>query len=520
MAQTVVQLVWLSYRTPTRTYVLLAQVADVLWPILLTTFSDAPNSIFVIFFPFALIAAAFRWGFPETLLTALVSVGLLLIQLLFVYKGPPAMQQLMFTDVEWHRVVLRCGYLLLMGFLLGFLAEMEKELRAEIAFTNRLLAVARVGNRFGDVLREVLTDFGRVFGTNDVYQVVYHVSTGRTYRWDLPTQGSPARIRELPPSERDSALMPSCPYNFFLQRRGDTTVMDAVDEEGRRIEPDPDCKPCVAADADSMLSVKFEMGREWKGRFVLRNAKMGRNRERELRFACNVLRQIAPALYSMYLFRRLRTHAGAIERARVARELHDTAVQALIGIEMQVDVLRRSANGGKMATDLGLVQGLLREQVLNLRELMQSMRAIDIGPHQFLDFVSELVERFRRDTGVDAHFVSDLPDISLPAPVCRELVRVVQEGLVNVRKHSGAHSVRVSFSSANGCWNLVINDDGKGFPFSGRQTLNELDHLRRGPVIIKQRVRALGGDLVLESAPGKGSTLDITVPKKGFESYG
>jgi signal transduction histidine kinase len=50
--------------------------------------------------------------------------------------------------------------------------------------------------------------------------------------------------------------------------------------------------------------------------------------------------------------------------------------------------------------------------------------------------------------------------------------------------------------------------------------MNELDQLRRGPDIIKQRVRAIGGDLILESTPGEGSTLEITVPKKGFEFYG
>lgn len=520
--QALAQLLWLSYRTPTRSFVLLAQVSDVLWPVLLTMFSDAPNSVFVMFFPFALMAAAFRWGFPETLLTALVSITLLLTQALIVLKGPPALQRLMFTDVEWHRLFLRCGYLLLTAVLVGYLAEMEKELRAEMAFTNRLLAVARVGNRFGDVLREILSDFGRVFYTNEVYQVVHQTSTGRLYRWDLPTQTSPARIRELPPSSQEALLMPNCPYTFFLQREGDAIVMDALDEEGRRVEPDPDRKIALPEDASSMLCVKFEMGREWEGRFILRNAKMGRNHERELRFASDALQQIAPALYSMYLFRRLRTHAGAIERARVARELHDTSVQSLISIEMQVDVLRRRCTNGNsnLGSELQRIQELLREQVLHLRELMQSLRAIDVGPHQFLDFVSELVERFGRDTGVEAHFTSDLADISLPGPVCRELVRVVQEGLVNVRKHSGAHSVRVSFQSANGSWRLVINDDGKGFPFAGRQSLNELDQLRRGPVIIKQRVRALGGDMVLVSTPGEGSTLEITVPKKGFESYG
>lgn len=521
VAYALLQLLWLSFREPTAAYVKWAQLGDIAWPVLLTMFSDAPNSLFVMFFPFALMAAAFRWGFPETLLTALISVSLLLLQAIFVTWGPQSFRNLTTGDVEWHRMVLRCGYILLTGVLLGFLAEMEKELRAEMAFTNRLLGVARIGNRFADVLREVLSDFGRVFGTHEVYQVVYQSSTGRLYRWDMPDSLSGAKIRELPPYYKDAELMPALPYAFFLRQSGKHLLMDALDENGGRVEADPDRPLSLPPGVHSMLGVKFEMGREWEGRFVLCNATMGGNRDRELRFASNALRQLAPALYSMYLFRRLRTHAGAMERARVARELHDTAVQSLISIEMQVDVLRRISNGnGRMASELARIQELLREEIFNLRELMQSLRAIDVGPHQFLDFVSELVERFRRDTGVEAHFVSELPDSDLPVPVCRELTRVVQEGLVNVRKHSGAHSVRVTLRAADGSWQLVINDDGKGFPFEGRQTLSELDQCRRGPVVIKERVRALGGNLVVESSPGRGSTLEITVPKKGFESNG
>jgi signal transduction histidine kinase len=50
--------------------------------------------------------------------------------------------------------------------------------------------------------------------------------------------------------------------------------------------------------------------------------------------------------------------------------------------------------------------------------------------------------------------------------------------------------------------------------------LQELDDLRRGPTVIKERVRAVGGDLLIESTPGHGSRLEITVPQKGHESYG
>jgi len=277
----------------------------------------------------------------------------------------------------------------------------------------------------------------------------------------------------------------------------------------------------LVPDAESLLVIGNEMGGDWKGKLVVTNAKVGRRWERELRFAQSILRQVAPALYSVYVFRQFRSRAGAIERARVARELHDTAIQSLISIEMQIDVLRRRAmTDPELVPEMEHIQSLLRQEVLNLRELMQTMRPVEIGPHQFLDFIAQLVERFSRDTGVEARFVSELNEVTMPPATCRELARVVQEGLVNIRKHSGAHSAVVTFGTQNGCWKLVINDDGCGFPFAGRFGLSELDDFRRGPTVIKERVRSVGGNLQIESTPGRGSRLEITVPQKGYESYG
>jgi signal transduction histidine kinase len=314
------------------------------------------------------------------------------------------------------------------------------------------------------------------------------------------------------------------PYTFYMKRTGKTQrySIAALDDEGRRIGRSQlgDLQMPVPG-ANSVLVVSHEMGRDWTARFVVVNGYVGRRRERELRFVQDVMRQVGPALYSVYLFRRFRSRAGAVERARVARELHDTVIQSLISIEMQIDVLRRrGTNDSQLPLELQRVQDLLRQEVLNLRELMQTMRPPDVGPHQFLDFIGQLVERFSRDTGVAARFVSELQEVTLPATTCRELARVVQEGLVNIRKHSGAQSAVVRFGSQNGSWKLVIDDDGKGFPFAGRFTMAELDDFRRGPAVIKERVRAVGGDMVIESNPGHGSRLEITVPQKGNESDG
>jgi two-component system sensor histidine kinase DegS len=91
----------------------------------------------------------------------------------------------------------------------------------------------------------------------------------------------------------------------------------------------------------------------------------------------------------------------------------------------------------------------------------------------------------------------------------------VQEGLVNVRKHSQARHALVRLSSSNGHWSLTMEDDGKGFPFSGRLTQEELDQIGKGPMIIKERVRLIAGALTVESNPGAGTRLEIKVPKGG-----
>jgi signal transduction histidine kinase len=517
-------LIWLALNPePGRAFVIIMQVSDVFWPIVFCLFADPPNSLVFVFFLFALMTTAFRFGMYETALTAVGSALLLIFQETIVAYGPKGLSQLLYTTPNISRLVLRCGFLLMTGFLLGYLAEREKELRAEIAFTSHLLSLARVGSPLSEVVTGISRDLARVFGSESVYVVVAQTSSRRLFRWDIGmSRQSTYELREINAGEYASGMMVDYPDTVYIQRSNSGGVsINAVDDEGRRLgRSELNELQMPVEGIRSVLAVKLDVGREWSGRFVLVNCQLGFNRERELRFAQNALRQLSPALYSIYLFRRLRQRAGAMERARVARELHDTAIQSLISIEMQVDVLRRKTNGAPQAAELERIQQLLREEVLNMRELMLTMRPVEIGPQHFLDCVAQLVERFRSDTGVDARFVSELEEVTLPAAACRELVRVVQEGLVNVRKHSGARSVYIRFGAQNGLWKLVIDDDGRGFGFTGRLTLTELDDLHRGPTVIKERVRAIGGDMVIESSPGHGARLEITVPQKGYGFYG
>jgi signal transduction histidine kinase len=518
----------LRWRPANFYFVRLIHVGDVVWPSLLCLYTDGADSPFFTLYLFALLSAAFRWGIWETATTALASVGVLGFESFMLVRGPIAWRDLESGELEVNKFIIRCVYLLLAGLMIGYLAESEKELRAENALINRMLSRIRVDYGLSASLSSVMTGVADVFRGERALMVARDINSGRVFLWQTNKEGTDTRahVREIAATEAVRYLPSDSPPAFYMESPGLSLAgvsFDALDRDGARVKGvAPPSSEFPLADTHSILSMAFEFGQDWTGRMIVINPQLSRDREAELRFAQTVIRQVGPALYTVYLLRRLRTRAGAIERARVARELHDGAIQSLIAVEMQVDVLRRQAAGdsARLAAELARVQHLLQQEVINLRELMQQMRPVDMGPQQFLDYLADHVDRFRRDTGIHVRFVTDLQEVTLSPKVCRELARVVQEGLINIRKHSGARTALVRFASEDGRWTLMIDDDGKGFDFSGRHNIAELDAIRRGPATIKERVRSIGGELVIQSNPGEGSRLEITLPKKGHAIYG
>ena len=254
----------------------------------------------------------------------------------------------------------------------------------------------------------------------------------------------------------------------------------------------------------------------WSGRVILcdpRAFPLGPGVVGQLRA---IAERIAPVLLNVYLLRHLRPSIRGAEQTRVARELHDGVLQSLIGIEMRLEVLRVRAAVATpaVAGELAELQKLMRDEITSVRELMTHLRPSEIRPSQLLPFLADTAERFQRETGITTSFISPDTDDTVSPELCQEIARIVQEALVNVRRHSGAQHVVVRFSGHRDRWELVVDDDGQGFPFSGLLTLDQLDHTRRGPVVIKERVRAIGGQLTIDSDPEQGARLTVTIPRR------
>jgi signal transduction histidine kinase len=492
-----------------------------------TLFSSDTNNPFWVLFLFTLLAAAYRWGLAETVATACAAVSFLVVEAVaagpVLHEGGPFLQGQFETD----RLIMRSAYLLLAGVLTGYLGESEKQFRSEISATADIISRADVRAGLKKTMGAVFDGLLRLFEANRALLIVHETRTDQLFIWEVgrSVEGSVQDVRSTR-LESDSLpiymFAPAAAAWHAVRRRGggvERFDVVALDRGGSRLSnPEPWTLPPEFVTAvqpfDQLMAVGIELGNEWTGRLFLVDPLVGADRTGVLVFGLRIVRQIAPAVQNVYLMRRLRSAAAAMERARIARELHDGVIQAVTGVEIQVAALslRLAKESPGVASELRRLKMILRGEVVSLRELMHQMKPLELGPHQLVDALEDSVQRFQRETGISARFVTQLDRVALTPRACREMAQILHEALVNVRRHSGARNVFVRLTAANGDCRLSIDDDGCGFPFAGRFSQADLDATRKGPLVIKERVRLLGGELTIESDPGRGARLEIAVP--------
>jgi signal transduction histidine kinase len=210
------------------------------------------------------------------------------------------------------------------------------------------------------------------------------------------------------------------------------------------------------------------------------------------------------------LYRYDAERAREAERQRIAADFHDGPLQSFISFHMRLEIIRKLLLRDKNAAteELMQLQEICKSQVNDLRAFVRSMRPMEVEG-SLNATLNRVVEQFQKDSGIPATFRSTEflepaePEISL------ELLQIVREALYNVQKHSRATRAVVSVEKTDRALEITIEDNGAGFPFSGRYTLDELEVLRLGPTSIKRRVRTLGAEMQLDSKPGHGAGLLI-----------
>jgi signal transduction histidine kinase/ligand-binding sensor domain-containing protein len=205
--------------------------------------------------------------------------------------------------------------------------------------------------------------------------------------------------------------------------------------------------------------------------------------------------------------------ATAAERTRVARELHDTLLQEMSAVAMLINAVRVTlpAAAAALAEKLGKIETTVTNSLAQTRRFVWDLR----DPPERRDHPAELGQALTHLAGsatgdvVQCTARVEGEAVVLPPGVSEELLRMAQEAVANARKHAGARYIRVRLCYDKEAVRLVVSDDGRGFDPEAAAAENP-GHF--GLVGLRERAARLGATLRLDSQPGRGTNVEVTVP--------
>ncbi len=200
------------------------------------------------------------------------------------------------------------------------------------------------------------------------------------------------------------------------------------------------------------------------------------------------------------------------ERLHLSRELHDESGQLITALTVQLGLLDRSLDKSTdMRAKIDELKNTANEIQENLHRLAVNLRPASLDHIGLVMTLRQYISEFNRqyNSSVDFEAVG-VDDTRLPSDIETTIFRIVQETLTNVILHAQAKHVDILLSLRNRQVTLVVEDDGIGFTPT---SLDASDHL--GLFGMRERVEMLGGKLMLESAPGKGTTIKVEIPYSG-----
>jgi signal transduction histidine kinase len=198
------------------------------------------------------------------------------------------------------------------------------------------------------------------------------------------------------------------------------------------------------------------------------------------------------------------------ERRHIARELHDEVGQLLTGLKITMD-MAQTAPASETEERLSEAQALVGQLLAQVRELSLALRPAMLDDLGLLPALLWNTNHYSAQTGIHVRFTHyGLRGRHFPPEVETAIYRIAQEALTNVARHAGVIEVAVRVWAAADALILEVHDEGRGF-----DPVAALAAASPGLVGMHERVTLLGGQLVVESAPGKGTSVRATFPIDG-----
>lgn len=232
--------------------------------------------------------------------------------------------------------------------------------------------------------------------------------------------------------------------------------------------------------------------------------------DNELRLLYTIGDLLSIAIERARLFERSVQLGAVEERNRLARDIHDTLAQGLSGIALQLETADALLDAGveseKVRQAVRQALELSRANLDEARRSVMDLRAAPLEDRTLVEAIRELADDAGAEGGFDVDFDATGGSRPLPVRIEAGLYRIAQEALNNVVQHAGAEQVTVELVATPEQVRLKMADDGRGFD------PDEVTENRYGLVGLNERARLLGGTLKLQTCPGEGTQLTVTVP--------
>jgi signal transduction histidine kinase len=199
------------------------------------------------------------------------------------------------------------------------------------------------------------------------------------------------------------------------------------------------------------------------------------------------------------------------ERARLAREIHDTLAQSFVGISSQLEAVVSELPAGQSAARLHLdmARKMARHSITEARRSILDLRSSVLEGQNLADALRSGAQVWTAGSRVTVEVEAFTEDASLPDEVEQHLLRIAQEAVSNVLKHAKAGRIWIKLDAGAETVSLTVRDDGQGFEL--RDTFSPSEgHF--GLIGMRERAERLGGEFRLTSELGQGTCVEVTVP--------
>jgi two-component system NarL family sensor kinase len=229
---------------------------------------------------------------------------------------------------------------------------------------------------------------------------------------------------------------------------------------------------------------------------------------RELDLLSTIASQVGAAIERARLAEANVGAARMEERAKLARDLHDTLTQGLTAIGLHVEAAMshmRERPVDSAAKELERALEIARSNLDEARRSLSDLRSSPLEGKPLAEALGALGRQLTADTGVRVtlHITTKVP---IPPHVETAFFRIASEALTNVRRHAEARDVTITLSSSRHTTRLTIADDGKGFSMNRRDTTETY-----GIQGMRERARLLGGTLMVRAKPNRGTQVSIAI---------